>query len=55
LTVANGDFVHIKAPNTTSSLDTSGNDYVLISAPGGITGAFSTAPAFDVVPANGQL
>jgi fibronectin-binding autotransporter adhesin len=51
LTIGSGDFVHIKAPSSAANLDASGNDYVLITA-GSITGSFSLAPAFDVVPVN---
>lgn len=47
---ANGNVIHLKAPNTSGNLDTS--DYVLINSPGGITGSFSTAPVWDVAPAN---
>ena len=44
----NGNAIHIKAP---SSLDNSGNDYVLITA-GSISGSFSSTPVWDVRPAN---
>jgi autotransporter-associated beta strand protein len=49
LTIGSGDFVHIKAPSTSSSLDESGHDYILVTA-GSISGSFSQAPAFDVLP-----
>jgi autotransporter-associated beta strand protein len=48
---AAGNSIHLKAPSISSSLDTTA-DYVLISAPGGITGNFSTAPIWDVLPVN---
>lgn len=47
---ANGNSIHIKAPDTLSSLDSSG-DYVLITA-GSITGSFASAPIWDVAPVN---
>jgi autotransporter-associated beta strand protein len=47
---ASGNVIHLKAPSTSSSLDTTA-DYVLISA-GSISGTFSTAPVWDVAPAN---
>ena len=54
LTVGNNVFIHFKAPSSSSSLDTSGNDYVLIQA-SSITGNFASAPAFvqGSVPVNG--
>lgn len=47
---ANGNVLHIKAPSTSSSLDTAA-DYVLITA-GTISGTFASAPAWDVAPVN---
>ncbi len=44
--------IHIAAPSTSANLDSSGNDYVLIQATGGVTGPFLTAPIWDVPPAN---
>jgi autotransporter-associated beta strand protein len=49
---ANGNSIHLKAPSTLANLDTSGNDYLLISAVGGLTGTFNTTPIWDVRPAN---
>jgi len=48
---ASGNSIHLKAPSTSASLDTTA-DYVLISAPGGINGTFATAPIWDVLPVN---
>jgi len=48
---ANGNSIHLKAPSTSASLDTTA-DYVLINAPGGINGSFATAPIWDVLPVN---
>ena len=48
---ANNTTIHLKAPNSSVNLDSTG-DYVLISAPSGISGTFATAPAWDVPPAN---
>lgn len=46
----NGNSFHLKAPSTSTSLDTTA-DYVLITA-GGISGNFFGTPIFDVAPAN---
>ena len=46
------DVVHISAPTTSSLLDASGNDYVLITASGGVSGGISGTPVWDVAPAN---
>ena len=49
---ANGNSIHLKAPSTSSSLDTTA-DYVLISSPSSaISGKFASAPIWDVPPAN---
>jgi autotransporter-associated beta strand protein len=48
---ANGNAIHIKAPSSSSSLDTTA-DYVLITSPNAISGTFATAPVWDVAPAN---
>lgn len=47
-------FIHFKAPSSASSLDASGNDYVLLQA-SSISGSFASAPAFVLgsVPVNG--
>ncbi|MGH8024196.1 MAG: autotransporter-associated beta strand repeat-containing protein [Limisphaerales bacterium] len=47
---ANNNVIHLSAPGTSSSLDTTA-DYVLITA-GSISGAFASAPVWDVAPAN---
>lgn len=47
---ANGNAIHLKAPSSSSSLDTTA-DYVLITA-SSISGSFATAPIWDVVPVN---
>lgn len=47
---ANNNVIHLSAPSTSSSLDTAG-DYVLITA-GSISGAFASAPVWDVAPVN---
>ena len=51
--VLNYNSLHIKAPSTAVSLDSTA-DYVLVTATGGatITGSFLSAPFFDVAPAN---
>ncbi len=46
----NGNALHIKAPSTLVSLDTTA-DYVLITATG-ITGNFASTPVWDVQPVN---
>lgn len=46
----NGNSIHLKAPSTSSSFDTTA-DYVLISA-GSIVGSFSSTPVWDVKPVN---
>jgi autotransporter-associated beta strand protein len=46
-----GNPIHIKAPSAGATLDTSA-DYVLFSAPGGITGSPLSTPVWDVQPAN---
>ena len=48
---ANNNTIHLKAPSAAVNLDSSA-DYVLISAPAGITGSFLSAPTWDVAPAN---
>jgi fibronectin-binding autotransporter adhesin len=48
---ANNNVIHLKAPSPSASLDSTA-DYVLISAPGGITGSFAGAPIWDVAPVN---
>ena len=47
---ANNNVLHLKAPNTTGSLDTA--DYVLFSSANNISGSFSPSPVWDVAPAN---
>jgi fibronectin-binding autotransporter adhesin len=47
---ANNNSVHLKAPNTSVSLETA--DYVLFSSPNNISGTFATTPIWDVAPAN---
>lgn len=47
---ANNNIIHLSAPSTSSSLDTTA-DYVLMTA-GSISGSFSPAPVWDVAPAN---
>jgi autotransporter-associated beta strand protein len=47
---ANNNVIHLKAPSTSASLDTTA-DYVLITA-GALTGSFAPAPVWDVAPAN---
>ena len=47
----NGNSFHLKAPGTSSSLDTTA-DYVLLTATGSIGGSFFGTPIFDVAPAN---
>jgi autotransporter-associated beta strand protein len=47
----NGNSIHIKAPSTLASLDTTA-DYVLITSTGTITGSAVSLPVFDVAPAN---
>ncbi|HEV2453228.1 MAG TPA: autotransporter-associated beta strand repeat-containing protein, partial [Verrucomicrobiae bacterium] len=46
----NSNVIHLSAPSTSSSLDTTA-DYVLITA-GSISGSFAAAPVWDVAPAN---
>ena len=48
---ANNNIVHIKAPSVSANLDATA-DYLLISAPGGISGTFATTPTWDVAPLN---
>jgi fibronectin-binding autotransporter adhesin len=48
---ANNNVVHIKAPSVSVNLDSSA-DYLLISAPGGVSGTFATTPTWDVAPLN---
>jgi fibronectin-binding autotransporter adhesin len=48
---ANGNSIHIKAPSTSSALDSTA-DYVLITSLNPISGAFASAPVWDVAPAN---
>jgi autotransporter-associated beta strand protein len=48
--ILNGNSFHIKAPSTSSSLDTSA-DYVLITA-NSVQGGFSPTPVWDVQPVN---
>jgi fibronectin-binding autotransporter adhesin len=47
---ANNNAIHLQAPSTSSSLDTTA-DYVLIQA-GSISGSFASAPVWDVAPVN---
>ena len=47
---ANNNVIHLKAPSSSVSLDTTA-DYVLMSAPA-ITGTFAAGPAWDVAPVN---
>jgi autotransporter-associated beta strand protein len=52
IVTANGNSIHLKAPSTSSSLDTTA-DYVLISSPNSpISGTFASAPIWDVPPVN---
>ena len=51
LLAANGNSIHIKASNTSASLDT--HDYLLITATS-ISGSFAATPVFDVQPVNFQ-
>lgn len=46
----NGNSLHIKAPSTSSTLDSTA-DYVLITA-SSISGSFSSTPVWDVMPVN---
>ncbi|MDR3456935.1 MAG: autotransporter-associated beta strand repeat-containing protein [Verrucomicrobiae bacterium] len=46
----NNNIIHIKAPSTSASLQTT--DYVLFTSPNTIAGAFNTAPTWDVLPVN---
>jgi autotransporter-associated beta strand protein len=48
---ANGNSIHLKAPSTSSSLDTT-TDYVLINSANAIVGSFASAPIWDVAPVN---
>ena len=48
---ANNNVIHLKAPNTSVSLDSSA-DYVLFNSPNTISGTFAAAPTWDVAPAN---
>ena len=43
--------VHIKAPSTSSSLDTTA-DYILVTTSGGVSGSISGTPVWDVAPVN---
>jgi fibronectin-binding autotransporter adhesin len=47
---ANGNIIHIAAPSTSASLQAA--DYPLITSANAISGSFSTAPSWDVQPAN---
>lgn len=47
---ANNNVIHLSAPSTSSSLDTTA-DYVLITA-SSISGTFAAAPVWDVAPVN---
>jgi len=47
---ANNNNIHLRAPSTSASLAPA--DYVLISAPGGVSGSFASAPIWDVLPVN---
>ena len=47
----NGNSIHIKAPSTSASLDTTA-DYLLITASSSIAGSFSSTPVWDVKPVN---
>ncbi len=49
--IANDNSIHLQAPSSSVNLDTTA-DYVLITAQGGIEGAFNTAPIWDVRPLN---
>jgi autotransporter-associated beta strand protein len=48
---ANGNAIHIKAPNTASLFDITA-DYVLISSANAIRGTFASVPVWEVAPAN---
>jgi fibronectin-binding autotransporter adhesin len=48
---ANGNAIHIKAPNTASLFDITA-DYVLISSANAISGTFASVPVWEVAPAN---
>jgi autotransporter-associated beta strand protein len=48
---ANGNAIHIKAPNTASLFDIT-TDYVLISSSNAISGTFASVPVWEVAPAN---
>jgi fibronectin-binding autotransporter adhesin len=48
---ANNNVIHLKAPSTSVSLDTTA-DYVLMNAPSGISGSFAAGPEWDIAPAN---
>ena len=47
----NNNSIHLKAPNTSVSLDSTA-DYVLFSSANTISGTFATTPIWDVAPAN---
>jgi autotransporter-associated beta strand protein len=47
---ANNNVIHLSAPSTSSSLDTTA-DYVLITA-GSISGTFASSPVWDIAPVN---
>lgn len=47
---ANNNVIHLSAPSTSSSLDTTA-DYILITA-ASISGTFSSSPVWDVAPVN---
>jgi autotransporter-associated beta strand protein len=46
----NGNTLHVKAPSTSASLDTS--DYTLFAVTGSLSGSFAPTPAWDVQPQN---
>jgi fibronectin-binding autotransporter adhesin len=51
LTVSN-NYIHIKAPSSSDSLDASGNDYVLMAASSISGSLLNTMPVWDVAPLN---